>query len=87
MPKATYGQLWAVNREALTAVLGLGSLQKVAAGDVFEIGSPKGGHWKLTITHVEPRLSHGKLELLTRSQYEPHHEPPVRMEGAKWMGK
>jgi hypothetical protein len=64
MPKYTLGRLWNVDPEKKTAVLSLGSLQKIAVGDQFEIGHPKGEHWKLTITRVEPTISFGELEVL-----------------------
>jgi hypothetical protein len=54
----------------------MGSLQKVRVGDEFEIGHPKGKHWKLTVTDVMPQTSEGKLELLTRSTFAPYREPP-----------
>jgi hypothetical protein len=82
MPKYTRGQLWHVNNEKKTAMIGLGSLHKVAVGDQFEIGHPKGKHWKLTITDVEPRYSTGNLELLTRSPYPPYSEPPTQYHDA-----
>lgn len=77
MPKHTVGQLLQVQGEKKTAMVGLGSLHKIESGDQFEIGHPKGMHWKLTITHVEPRLSSGTLELLTRSTYPPYSNPPL----------
>jgi hypothetical protein len=64
MPKSTFGRLSYVDPEGKTAGLGLGSLHKIAVGDQFEIGHAKGGHWKLTITRVEPETSHGNLEVL-----------------------
>jgi hypothetical protein len=76
MPKHTRGQLIEVDKEKKTALVGLGSLHKVEVGDQFEIGHPKGMHWKLTVTQVEPRLCRGNLELLTRSTYPPFLEPP-----------
>jgi hypothetical protein len=87
MPKYTHGPLWTVDREKKTALLGLGSLHKVEVGDEFEIGSPKGKHWKLTITQVQEKMSIGKLELLTRSKYEPYNEPPEAMTMAKFVGR
>ena len=75
-PKHTYGQLGSVNREKREARLGLGSLHKIAVGDKFEIGSPKGMHWRLTLTEVEATHSVGTLELLTRVDYAPYREPP-----------
>jgi hypothetical protein len=75
MPKHTYGQLLSVDADK-SAVIGLGSLHGIEAGDVFEIGSPKGMHWRLTIGGVNSRYAFGKLELLTTSQYPPFREPP-----------
>jgi hypothetical protein len=77
MPKFTVGQLLEVQGEKKTAIVGLGSLHKIESGDQFEIGHPKGMHWKLTITQVEPALSRGTLELLTRSTYPPYSNPPL----------
>lgn len=71
-PKHTYGQLIYVDREKKEARLGLGSLHKIAVGDRFEIGSPKGMHWRLTLTEVEATYSVGTLELLTRVDYAPY---------------
>jgi hypothetical protein len=76
MPKYTRGSLWNVDAEKKTALLGLGSLHQVRTGDQFEIGHPKGMHWKLIITEVMPRYSVGKLELLTRSKHPPYSELP-----------
>ncbi len=78
MPKHTRGQLWEVDKEKKTALVGLGSLHKVEVGDQFEIGHPKGMHWRMTVTEVDPRYSRGNLELLTRSTYPPYSEPPHR---------
>lgn len=78
MPKYTMGQLVGVDAEKKTAIVGLGSLHKIELGDQFEIGHPKGMHWKLTITRVEPRMSWGDLELLTRSTFPPYSNPPQR---------
>jgi hypothetical protein len=64
MPKSTFGRLWHVDPEGKTAILGLGSLHKITAGDQFEIGHAKGGHWKLTITRVDLRASYGTVEVL-----------------------
>jgi hypothetical protein len=76
MPRYTFGPLLSVDGPQKTAVLGLGSLHQVETGDQFEIGSPKGMHWRLTITHPKPHYSLGTLELLTRSTYPPFSEPP-----------
>ncbi len=69
MPKHTMGPLLDVDGEKKTAMVALGSMQQIAVGDQFEIGSPKGMHWRLTITHVKPNLSWGDLELLTRATF------------------
>ena len=61
MPKSTFGHLLSVDLDAKTAVLGIGSLQKVQLGDQFEHLS-KGDYWKLTVTKVEPNFSFGVLE-------------------------
>ena len=73
LPKSTVGQLWQVDADAKTAVLGLGSLQKVEVGDQFEHLS-KGDYWKLTIIQVEPTHSIGNLE----SQSPARLTPPLR---------
>jgi hypothetical protein len=39
MPKHTYGSLWSVDADNLTATLGLGSLHKVEVGDQFDMPS------------------------------------------------
>jgi hypothetical protein len=75
-PRHTVGPLLSVDGERKTAVLGLGSLHKVEPGDRFDIGSPKGMHWRLTVTEVRPHHSLGTLELLTRSTYPPFSQPP-----------
>jgi len=69
MPKSTLGQLLQVEADEKTALLNLGSLQKIEPGDQFEHNS-KGDYWKLTITRVEPNHSVGSLELL---------KPPARL--------
>jgi hypothetical protein len=76
MPRYTRGPLLQVDPGKKTAMLGLGFLHKVQVGNQFEIGHPKGMHWKLTITEVMPGTSVGTLELLTRSTYPPYSEPP-----------
>jgi hypothetical protein len=76
-PRHTYGQLVSVDGDKKSAVLGLGSLHQVEPGDRFEIGSPKGMHWLLTISHVERGYSAGTLDLLTTSKHPPYREPPV----------
>lgn len=82
-PKHTYGQLIYVDREKKEARLGLGSLHKIALGDKFEIGSPKGMHWRLTLKEVEATHSTGTLELLTRVDYAPYREPPPQYAPAR----
>jgi hypothetical protein len=75
-PRYTMGQLSSVDGENKTASLDLGSLHQVALGDQFEIGNPKGMHWKLTITRADPTWSFGNLELLTKSKHPPYSYPP-----------
>lgn len=88
MPKYTLGRLlWAGDGENKTATLGLGSLHKIESGDQFEIGYSKGLHWKLTITHVEPRISSGNVEFLTRTNYPGYTNPPLRFMEARFIGK
>jgi hypothetical protein len=82
MPKYTRGPVLRVDGEKRTATLGLGSLHKVRAGDEFEIGHPKGKHWRLTVTDVMQQTSEGKLEMLTRSTFAPYREPPEPMSTA-----
>jgi hypothetical protein len=77
MPKYTFGRLWSVDPEKRTAILGLGSLHKVAVGDQFEIGSAKSGHWKLTITRVEAGMSFGGLEMLKTFRPQPESSMPT----------
>ncbi len=77
MPRYTVGNLGSVDGEQKTAVLMLGALHQIAVGDRFEIGSPKGMHWGLTITRVDPRYSFGNLELLTKSKHPPYSNPPT----------
>jgi hypothetical protein len=72
MPKHTYGRL-------ISAMLGLGSLHKIEPGDQFEIGNFKAGHWRLTISRVEPESSTGELEVLTRKNYPNSSDPPRQL--------
>ena len=67
MPRHTYGQLWSVNAERRTAMLGLGSLHQVAVGDQFDMPS-KQAYWRLTITEVSDRFSEGRLERVDSSR-------------------
>jgi hypothetical protein len=76
MPKPTMGYLHSVDGEKKTATLSLGTLHQVAIGDQFEIGNPKGMHWKLSITGADARWSWGTLELLTTSKHPPYSNPP-----------
>lgn len=85
MPKHTYGRLWFVDPETKTARLSLGSLHKVVEGDRFEIGSPKGGHWKLTITQVDEETSTGRLEVLTTATFPGIRSLPSAQMDAKLM--
>jgi hypothetical protein len=84
MPKYTLGRLLEVNADKKTAMLGLGALHKVEPGDQFEIGYPKGERWRLTITNVEPEISSGDLEVLTRANY-PGSEFPNRFMEARLL--
>lgn len=86
MPKYTYGRLARVDRDKATATLGLGALHKVAVGDRFEIGHDKGGgHWQLTITRVEPNVSHGTIETLPSFRPPPEPTMPEPMMDATLM--
>jgi hypothetical protein len=82
MPKYTFGRLWSVDPEKRTAILGLGSLHKIAVGDQFEIGSAKSGHWKLTITRVEAGRSFGGLEMLATFRRQPASSMPAPLTDA-----
>ena len=73
MPKSTLGQVLQVDDNGTTALMSLGSLQKIEPGDQFEHLS-KGDYWKLTITKVEPTHSAGNLELKSPARLT----PPVR---------
>jgi hypothetical protein len=64
MPKYTFGRLWHVATEINQGTVNLGSLHKIEVGDQFEIGHAKGGHWKLTVTRVDPEASTGDIEVL-----------------------
>ncbi len=76
MPKSTYGPLWSADETTRTAMLGLGSLQKVNRGDKFLIHSGIIGlTWTLTITNVEPDHSVG---ILKPSQTDPLPSFPGR---------
>jgi hypothetical protein len=79
MPKHTYGQLFYVDPEKMTARLGLGSLHKTELGDEFEIGNAKAGHWMLTITGVEPESSTGKVTQLPQLNPKAYPGPPSSM--------
>ena len=70
MPKYTLGPLLSVDGPQKTAVVGLGSLHKIETGDQFEIGYPKGMHWRLTITGLKPHYAFGTHGIagLCRSQ-------------------
>ena len=85
-PRHTRGFIWHADGEKMTALLSIGSLQQVAVGDQFEMGSPKGGrHWKLTITRADPTISHGTLEWIgarARDPANPMHTPPAQLEKA-----
>lgn len=60
-PKSTFGNLLSVDEKQRTAVIDLGSEQKVAVGDVFQIRTGMFDFWKLTITVVKARQATGDL--------------------------
>lgn len=62
MPKHTFGQLGEVDAAAKTATVNLGSLHKIKPGDQFRIRTGMLDYWRLTITHVQPEFSSGRLE-------------------------
>jgi hypothetical protein len=75
-PKHTYGPVWQADEKTKTAMLGLGSLDKVAPGDRFRIQSGNiGMTWTLTITNVAADYSTGTLE---PSQVDPAPAFPSR---------
>jgi hypothetical protein len=85
-PRHTRGFVWHSDAEKMTALLSIGSFQQTAVGDQFELGSPKGGrHWKLTITRVDPTMSHTSLEWIgpgPRNLDNPMHSLPAQWEKA-----
>ena len=70
MPKSTFGQLFQVEAEGRTALLSLGSMQKIEPGDLFEYNT-MAGHGRLTVTTVKPTCSIGKLEVLSPTNKTP----------------
>ena len=64
MPRSTYGRIQWVKPDGKEAILALGSRHQVSVGDEFAIGHPKSGHWKLTITRVNPDDARGNIEPL-----------------------
>ena len=73
MPKSSLGQLGQVEPDGKTAVLSLGSLQKIEVGDQFEYHSMR-EQGKLTVTMVKPDFSIGNLEVL----FPTNGTPPLR---------
>lgn len=73
MPKSTLGQLFQVEADGKTALVNLGSLQKIEPGDQFEYDS-KREHGKLTVTTVKAGFSIGRLEML----FPTNSTPPFR---------
>jgi hypothetical protein len=73
MPKSTLGQLSHVEADGKSAMLSLGSLQKIKPGDQFEYDfiSAQG---KLTVTTVKPNYSWGNLEVI----FPTNGTPPAR---------
>ncbi|HWB01778.1 MAG TPA: hypothetical protein VG796_02060 [Verrucomicrobiales bacterium] len=61
LPKSTYGQLISVSSDPKSAVINLGSLQKVQQGDVFRIRTGYFEFYRLTITATEPSWAAGTL--------------------------
>ena len=72
-PKSTLGQLLDVGADGKTAMLSLGSLQKVNPGDQFEYSGMR-EHGKLTVTKVTPNYSSGNLEVI----FPTNGTPPAR---------
>lgn len=73
MPRSTLGRLLEVAVDGKTALVSLGSLQKIKPGDQFQYSS-KLEQGTLTVTAVKPDFSMGKLEILFPS----NAAPPVR---------
>ena len=73
MPKSSLGQLMQVEPNGKTAMLNLGSLQKVEPGDQFQYSSMR-EQGKLTVTTVKPGYSMGNLEVL----FPTNAAPPLR---------
>jgi hypothetical protein len=69
LPKHTYGVLRDASRKDNTAMLGLGSLHKVAVGDQFLIRTGLiGMSWTLTITQLGDEYSYGTLAPTANSE-------------------
>ena len=73
MPKSTLGQLLQVEADGKTALVSLGSLQKIEPGDQFEYQTML-DQGKLTVTTVQPDYSIGNLEVL----FPTNGTPPPR---------
>jgi hypothetical protein len=63
MPKSTLGELFQVEADGKTALVSLGSLQKIEPGDQFEYYS-KREQGKLTVRTVKPSFSICSLQVL-----------------------
>ncbi len=62
-PKHTYGPVVRADETTMTAMLGLGALDKISLGEQFVIRSGlKDVVWTLTITNVAPSFCFGTLE-------------------------
>ncbi len=73
IPKSTFGQLWHVNGENMTAMISLGALQKIKIGDRFEYFT-KRENGVVTITSVSPGHAYGRLEM----KHSRDGSPPAR---------
>jgi hypothetical protein len=73
MPKSTLGQLLQVEGDGKTALVSLGSLQKIELGDQFEYHTMR-EQGKLTVTSVHPDFSAGNLEV----KFPTNGTPPAR---------
>jgi hypothetical protein len=73
MPKSTFGELLRVEADGKTALLSLGSLQKIEPGDQFEYHTFR-ERVKLTVTTVDPDFSIGNLEVV----FPTNGTPPTR---------
>lgn len=60
LPKSTYGWLREVDKDG-TALINLGSLEKIQVGDQFRIRTAYSEYYRLSITRTEPNWSTGVL--------------------------